>query len=82
MKQALLQIIFILSCTFLAAQVGISTDNTNPDPSAMLDIKSSNKGMLIPRMLTSQRTAISSPATGLLVFDTNTGSFWFYDGAA
>jgi hypothetical protein len=62
--------------------VGISTDNTNPDPSAMLDIKSSNKGMLIPRMLTSQRTAISSPATGLLVFDTNTGSFWFYDGAA
>lgn len=38
--------------------------------------------MLVPRMSTAQRTAISSPATGLLVFDTSNNSFWFYNGTA
>lgn len=37
--------------------------------------------MLVPRMTTAQRTAITSPATGLMVFDTNTGSFWYYSGS-
>ncbi|MBK8192236.1 MAG: hypothetical protein IPK76_03075 [Lewinellaceae bacterium] len=45
----------------------------------MLDVKSSDKGMLVPRMNTGQRTMIVSPATGLLVFDTDTESFWFHD---
>jgi hypothetical protein len=60
-----------------SAQVGIGT--TNPDTSSMLDIQSTTTGVLIPRMTTAQRTAISSPANGLLVFDTDTQSFWFYD---
>jgi len=59
--------------------VAINNDNTNPDPSAMLDVKSTVSGLLAPRMTTSQRTAISSPAQGLLVFDTTTGSFWYYE---
>ena len=64
---------------FLQAQnVGINTDSSVPDASAMLDIKSSNKGLLIPRMTTVQRNAVAAPATGLLVFDTNTNSFWYY----
>ena len=75
----LLSLIFSLN-TY--AQVGINSDNSNPDPSAMLDVKSTQKGMLIPRMSTSQRTSISNPATGLLVFDNTTGSFWFYNGTA
>ncbi|MDP3358616.1 MAG: hypothetical protein Q8S41_04630 [Lutibacter sp.] len=79
---------YILSAIFIAfltvntetfAQVGIGT--TNPDGSAMLDIQSNAKGVLIPRMLTSERTAIATPANGLLVFDTNTQSFWFRDGS-
>jgi len=53
-----------------------------PHSSAKLDIQSSNKGILIPRMTTSQRNAINSPATGLLVFDTSTAGFWFYNGSA
>jgi hypothetical protein len=49
-----------------------------PVASAILDISSTNKGVLVPRLTTAQRTAIVSPATGLLVFDSSTGSFWFY----
>lgn len=70
--------IFIISFNSLA-QVGIGT--TSPDASSMLDIQSTAKGMLIPRMDTTQRTGITSPATGLLVFDTDTQSFWFYAGS-
>ncbi len=66
----------------LAAQVSVNQDSSAPDPSAMLDVKSSDKGMLVPRMTTAQRTAISSPATGLLVFDTDTESFWYRDSGS
>ncbi len=69
--------LFINSTAF--AQVGIGT--TTPDASSMLDVQSTTKGILIPRMLTSQRTSIASPVTGLLVFDTDTQSFWFYSGS-
>ncbi|HCU06983.1 MAG TPA: hypothetical protein DIC42_05340 [Holosporales bacterium] len=73
-------IAFLTVNTSAFAQVGIGT--TNPDPSSMLDIQSNAKGVLIPRMLTSERIAITSPANGLLVFDTDTKSFWFRDGSA
>ncbi|MCF6342461.1 MAG: hypothetical protein L3J31_06615, partial [Bacteroidales bacterium] len=72
--------IFISSSVF--AQVAINTDGSSPDASSMLDVKSATTGMLIPRMTTTRRTAISSPANGLLVFDTDTKSFWFYEGVA
>ena len=47
----------------------------------MLDVKSTTKGVLIPRMTSTERSAISSPATGLMVFDNTTISFWYYDGS-
>ncbi|MFK5878098.1 MAG: hypothetical protein QM478_01235 [Flavobacteriaceae bacterium] len=76
----LILIVFVLFASFgVLAQVGIGT--TNPNASSMLEIQSTSKGVLIPRMLTAQRTVIASPATGLLVFDTDTQSFWFYSGA-
>jgi len=61
--------------------VNIDANGSSPHQSAMLDVKSTSKGVLIPRMTTSQRNAISSPAIGLLVFDTNTKGFWFYNGS-
>jgi hypothetical protein len=71
-------IAFLMVNTESFAQVGIGT--TTPDDSSMLDIQSDAKGVLIPRMTTAQRTpGISSPANGLLVFDTTTKSFWFYN---
>ncbi len=58
------------------AQVGIGT--VNPEVSSMLDISSTDKGMLAPRMTSVQRIAISSPANGLLVYDTTENAFYFY----
>lgn len=71
---------FCLTAFSQTGSVGIGT--TTPDPSAKLDVQSTEKGMLIPRMTTAQRTAISNAATGLLVFDNTTGTFWFYNGTA
>jgi hypothetical protein len=73
-----LSIFFTLALN--AQNVGINT--TTPDASAALDIASTTSGMLVPRMTTTQRTAISSPATGLLVFDSDLKVFYFYNGTA
>jgi hypothetical protein len=67
-------IIFLLFSLLSAvhAQVAINSDNTAPNASAMLDIKSTNRGLLIPRMTTTQRNAIVSPADGLIIYNTTT----------
>lgn len=79
MKKALILTFLVLQLTNpLFSQIGINNDNSNPDPSAMLDVKSTDKGVLVPRLTTSQREMISSPANGLLVFDSTTESFWFH----
>jgi len=54
-----------------AQGVSISTDNSVPDGSAILDIKSTEQGILIPRMTAAERDAISNAAHGLLVFCTD-----------
>ena len=65
----------------LQAQVAVNTDGSNPDNSAMLDIKSTSRGVLVPRMSQSQRNAIASPATGLMVFQTdNLPGFYYNSG--
>ncbi|MEL6812671.1 MAG: hypothetical protein AAFP76_15180 [Bacteroidota bacterium] len=51
------------------AQVGIGT--TSPDASSVLDITSTDKGILIPRMTTGERNAISNPANGLMIYNTD-----------
>ena len=82
LMRSVITMTLVLTTSYLInAQVGINTDGSNPDASAMLDIKSTSKGVLVPRMTTTQRTNISSPATGLLVFDTSTESFWFRTSA-
>nr|WP_295928013.1 exosporium glycoprotein BclB-related protein [uncultured Dyadobacter sp.] len=75
----LLTALLVLSVFVANAQVGIGT--ITPDPSAQLDVQSTTKGALIPRMLDSERSAIPSPATGLLVYQTNgTSGFYYYTG--
>ena len=63
------------------AQVSINTDGSAPDPSAMLEVKSTSRGFLLPRMNLAQRPA--APATGLVLYQLNsTPGIYFYDGAS
>ena len=70
----------LITTASLHAQNGVSinTSGENPDSSAMLDIQSTDKGLLIPRMTTAQKLAITDPATGLMVFDTDQDKFYCY----
>ncbi len=72
---------FIFLQKEIKAQIGINSSNTAPNPSAMLDVSSTTKGVLFPRMKTFQRNAITPIATdGLTVYDTDTQSYWFFAG--
>lgn len=74
--------IFLLFSSWLGGQsqgVSITANGAvAPDKSALLDVQSTTKGMLVPRMSSGQRTGIVNPAKGLLVFDNTTSSFWYY----
>ncbi|MFH2096878.1 MAG: hypothetical protein ABIJ16_14305, partial [Bacteroidota bacterium] len=62
-----------------AQNTAITDDDAyTADPSAMLDVKSVTKGLLVPRLTSAQRTAIPSPANGLLVYDITSNGFYFY----
>lgn len=76
--------IFLLATATSRAQQGVSISaaSTTPHASAMLDVQSTDKGMLIPRMNAAQRTGIPAPATGLLVYDTDSNAFFFRSSSA
>lgn len=62
------------------SQVAINNGGNTPAASSMLDISSSNKGVLLPRMTSNQRKAIPDPETGLLVYDTDRQTIYLFDG--
>lgn len=71
----------ILSYVSTFGQIGVGT--TTPNSSAALDVTSTTKGFLVPRMTQAQKTAIATPATGLLIYQTDGATgFWFYNGTA
>ena len=59
------------------SNVGVGT--TTPDASSILDVTSTSKGVLVPRLTTAQRNAIANPAASLLVYDTDLGCFYYYN---
>jgi hypothetical protein len=77
---ALISLVFLCNPDLSAQNVAINATGAAPNGSAMLDITSTTMGILIPRMTTGQRIAIGTPATGLKVYDTTTGTFWYYNG--
>jgi len=81
MKQLLQVLVFtLLFMGSLQAQVGIGT--TSPDASSVLDVTSTEGGMLIPRMTQTERDNINSPATGLLIYQTdNSPGFYYHNGS-
>ncbi len=84
----LLKPICIIAMTMAANElkaqgVAINNGGTPAHSSAMLDVSATNKGMLAPRMTMTERDAISTPATGLLIFQTDaTPGFYYYNGTA
>ncbi|MEO6128556.1 MAG: tail fiber domain-containing protein [Ferruginibacter sp.] len=78
--------LLIIACGFqqiiYGQNIGINSTGATPDNSAMLDVSATNKGFLMPRMSSAQRTAIATPAIGLQVYDTDNNSYWFYNGTA
>lgn len=72
-----LLLMFFLLLNFISnAQIGIGT--ITPNATSILDITSTTKGMLAPRLTTAQRVAITTPADGLLVYDTDLKLFYYY----
>ncbi len=74
-----LVILLLLINIHLNAQVGIGT--VTPDISSVLDITSTTKGLLPPRMTTAQRDAITAPAEGLFVYNLDTTCFQYFNGS-
>lgn len=84
MKNIFLTSALILFATVIFSQhVGINDDGSGPNASAILDVRSTSKGMLIPRMTQAQRNLIAAPATGLMVYQTDeTDGFYYFNGTA
>jgi len=71
-------ILLLLPTAF--SQVAVNTDGSSPDGSAMLEVKSTDKGFLPPRLSSAQRDAISSPAEGLTIYNTDAECIQFFNG--
>ena len=68
---------FLLKPLFVDAQVGIGT--FEPAPSSLLELFSNSDGLLVPRMTSEQRDLILAPAVGLLIYNTSTSNFNYFD---
>ena len=79
MKKVMVFVFIFCSADLMAQNVAIN--NTNAVAGAMPDVSSNTKGMLIPRMNSTARGNIQNPATGLMVFDNTTNSFWSFAGS-
>lgn len=76
-------LLFSFCFSFSQAQNNVGINTTSPEASAALDVTSTSQGVLVPRMSQGQRNLISSPATGLLIYQNdNTPGFYFYNGTA
>lgn len=74
-------VLFFVAMSGLSyAQQNVGIGTNVPDQSAILDLSTQDKGILIPRLSTAQKLAISAPATGLFVYDTDANQFSYFDG--
>lgn len=74
--------LFGISINVMPQGVAINSDGSAPDGTAILDVKSTTKGILIPRMTLAERSSIASPVAGLMVYQTdNYTGFYFFNGS-
>ncbi|NUN69218.1 MAG: hypothetical protein HUU02_05855 [Bacteroidetes bacterium] len=72
----------LLTAAILRGQgVGISESSIIPDASAILELRSTQRGVLIPRLSTAERNAVASPAAGLMIYNTSTNELNIYNGS-
>src|SRR5690554_5893184 len=71
-------LISVLTLSIAHGQDNVGIGTTTPDASAILELKSSNKGMLVPRLTTAEINAIASPAEGLLIYNTDVECFVYF----
>ena len=86
-KISILKLTFlIVNCILFfatsVAQVGISSTSITPHSSSILELRSTTLGFLPPRMTTTERGAIASPANGLVIYNTTTNLLNFYNGSS
>lgn len=79
MKPKHILFLIFLCVNLLSAQVGVGTNS--PNTAALLDVNSTTKGVLFPRMSNSQMLAIASPVVGLQVYNTDANCMYYYDGS-
>lgn len=79
MNFRILVIILFFTSTVGVAQTSINNDGSLPDNSAMLDVKSTTKGLLFPRMTQAQKTSIANPAAGLTIYQTDGVAGLYYN---
>jgi len=80
MKSSILFVLVTIFSLRIPAQNSVGIGTTTPNSTAALDVNSSSKGLLIPRMSSAQRKAIATPAPGLLLFDSDKQSLYMYNG--
>ena len=79
---ALLLAALVSTSTVIAQNNNVGIGTTTPNPTAVLDVSATDKGVLIPRLTTVQRNGIVSPATGLIVYDTDLGCFYYFNSSS
>jgi len=80
MKKLIILLAIFTTIATMAQSVGINTDGSTADTSAMLDVKSTTKGFLPPRMTAAERDLIASPAAGLTIYNTTLKSVEVWNG--
>jgi len=78
---SLLILLLFNSTAIFGQSMGISSGAITPDPSAIIEMRTNSKGMLIPRLTETERNNINEPATALMIYNTSTNQFNFYNGS-
>lgn len=82
MRHFLLAVASCLIFVSINAQIAVSTDGSTPHNSAMLEVKSINRGFLLPRLTDVQKNTIASPSAGLMIYETTSNALWVFNGTA
>ncbi len=80
-KLSLFIVLLLLNSSLIFSQVGVNMDGSAPDASSILDLATTEKGFLLPRMTTNQLSVINDPATGLIVFNLDSLDLYIYKGS-